>query len=88
MNATIVDQSSRRAARTTVFERSQPSPAAIAHSLGGTTAAPFWLDDVRARRVDHEPLAGDVEADLVIVGAGYTGLWTACLLYTSPSPRD
>ena len=32
---------------------------------------------MRARRVDHEPLAGDVDADLVIVGAGYTGLWTA-----------
>ncbi|RZS68741.1 glycine/D-amino acid oxidase-like deaminating enzyme [Agromyces ramosus] len=77
MNATIVDRSRRPALRTTVFERSQPSPAAIAHSLGGTVAAPFWLDDVRGRRVDHGPLVGDVEADLVIVGAGYTGLWTA-----------
>ncbi len=53
------------------------SPTAVAHSLAGSTAAAFWLDDVRGRRVDHEPLAGDVEADLVIVGAGYTGLWTA-----------
>lgn len=77
MNATIVDESRRRALRTTVFERSQPSPAAIAHALDGATAAPFWLDDVRGRRVDHAPLVGDVEADLVIVGAGYTGLWTA-----------
>ena len=80
MNALTVDQVGRsvgRASRTTVFERSPASPSAVAHALGGTTATPFWLDDVRARRVDHEPLAGDVDADLVIVGAGYTGLWTA-----------
>ena len=80
MNALTVDQVGRsvgRASRTTVFERSPASPSAVAHALGGTTATPFWLDDVRARRVDHEPLAGDVDADLVIVGGGYTGLWTA-----------
>ena len=27
-----------------------------------------------------EPLAGDRDADVVIVGAGYTGLWTAYYL--------
>ena len=60
-----------------MFERTPASATAVAHSLADSTAAAFWLDDVLGRRVDHEPLAGDVEADLVIVGAGYTGLWTA-----------
>ena len=79
MSALTVDQVGRPAgaSRTTVFERSPASPSAVAHALAATTATPFWLDGVRARRVDHEPLAGDVDADLVIVGGGYTGLWTA-----------
>ncbi|HET6831630.1 MAG TPA: FAD-dependent oxidoreductase, partial [Solirubrobacterales bacterium] len=37
---------------------------------------PFWLD----RRSDpprYPPLEGSVEADLCIVGGGFTGLWTA-----------
>jgi hypothetical protein len=36
----------------------------------------FWLDDLPAR--DPEPrLESVVEADLCIVGGGYTGLWAA-----------
>ncbi|MGW2821504.1 NAD(P)/FAD-dependent oxidoreductase [Streptomyces sp. NPDC001443] len=39
----------------------------------------FWYadDGLPARR---EPLAGDASADVVIVGGGYTGLWTAYYL--------
>ncbi|MFE2584917.1 NAD(P)/FAD-dependent oxidoreductase [Streptomyces sp. NPDC059378] len=39
----------------------------------------FWYadDGIPARR---EPLAGDASADVVIVGGGYTGLWTAYYL--------
>ena len=39
---------------------------------------PFWLDrpDAPAPR---PPLDGAVEADLVVVGGGLTGLWTALL---------
>ncbi|MFJ5308444.1 NAD(P)/FAD-dependent oxidoreductase [Streptomyces sp. NPDC088350] len=39
----------------------------------------FWYadDGLPARR---EPLAGDTSADVVIVGGGYTGLWTAYYL--------
>src|SRR5436190_23409614 len=37
---------------------------------------PWWLDEAPA--VDPQPaLGGDVEADVAIVGGGYTGLWTA-----------
>jgi glycine/D-amino acid oxidase-like deaminating enzyme len=38
----------------------------------------LWMDgEDRTRRA---PLAGDTEADVAIVGAGYTGLWTAYYL--------
>jgi glycine/D-amino acid oxidase-like deaminating enzyme len=45
------------------------------------TAAPptdrsFWLQDIGADAVT-EPLQGTVRADVVIVGGGYAGLWTA-----------
>ena len=36
---------------------------------------PFWLD--RPRPAEEPPLDGDVEADLAIVGGGFTGLWAA-----------
>jgi glycine/D-amino acid oxidase-like deaminating enzyme len=37
---------------------------------------PWWLDE--AGEVDEAPpLEGDVEADVAVVGGGYTGLWTA-----------
>jgi glycine/D-amino acid oxidase-like deaminating enzyme len=37
---------------------------------------PFWLDDLPVRE-HHAPLGGAVEADLCIVGGGFTGLWAA-----------
>jgi len=40
-------------------------------------AASFWLDTPPAA---HPPLTGSIDADLVIVGAGFTGLWTAIAL--------
>ena len=49
------------------------------------TGVPLWQDDRRAggRRA---ALSGDVTADIAIVGAGFTGLWTAYyLLKTDPS---
>ena len=47
---------------------------------GGTTAArapSLWLDPAPA---SGPPLEGAVEADVVVIGAGYTGLWTALAL--------
>jgi glycine/D-amino acid oxidase-like deaminating enzyme len=60
---------------TTVFERRLPAPVAIDTSLRDTAFGVFWLDDVE--RPAHPTLTGHVTADLVIVGGGYTGLWTA-----------
>ena len=39
------------------------------------SALPFWLD--RPRPDEAPPLEGEVDADLAIVGAGFTGLWAA-----------
>ena len=41
---------------------------------------PWWLEDAFAAeggRNDTEPLIGDLDVDVAIVGGGYTGLWTA-----------
>lgn len=64
-------------AHRTVFERSAPAQAAARKAWEGAIARPFWLDDIAAERVEYPALAGDAETDLVVVGGGYTGLWTA-----------
>ncbi|MGW6822072.1 NAD(P)/FAD-dependent oxidoreductase [Streptomyces sp. NPDC055005] len=44
----------------------------------------FWhATDAGAPRPPRTPLTGDATADVVIVGGGYTGLWTAYHLKTS-----
>lgn len=63
---------------TTVFERQRPPASVIERSLAGTRHRVFWLDDLPATPA-RPPLRGDRVADLVIVGGGYTGLWTALL---------
>ncbi|MER7330139.1 MULTISPECIES: FAD-binding oxidoreductase [unclassified Micromonospora] len=40
----------------------------------------YWLSTVDEPLTPRPPLAGDADADVVIVGAGYTGLWTAYYL--------
>lgn len=40
----------------------------------------FWYADLGAIPAPRPPLPGDIEADVAIVGAGYTGLWTAYYL--------
>lgn len=37
----------------------------------------FWLDTVPGSLTPRQPLTGDLDVDVAIVGAGYTGLWTA-----------
>ncbi len=60
---------------TTVFERRRPSQSVVDDALRDTALSVFWLDDVE--RPAHPPLRGTVHTDLVVVGGGYTGLWTA-----------
>jgi len=46
----------------------------------------FWMDTVPGPLAQRPPLGGDLDVDVVIVGAGYTGLWTAYYL-TELDPR-
>ena len=43
----------------------------------------FWHEELPDSIEARAPLQGDVEADVVIIGAGYTGLWTAWYLRQS-----
>ena len=55
------------------------------------TAPPWWIEDALALeggRVDAAPLAGDLDADVAIVGGGYTGLWTALALSEREPARE
>jgi glycine/D-amino acid oxidase-like deaminating enzyme len=45
-------------------------------ALDGSKLAPLWLD-TPDRPAPRPALSGDVEADLLVVGGGFTGLWTA-----------
>jgi glycine/D-amino acid oxidase-like deaminating enzyme len=40
----------------------------------------FWHDTVPEALTPGDPLSGDLDADVAIVGAGFTGLWTAYYL--------
>jgi glycine/D-amino acid oxidase-like deaminating enzyme len=45
-------------------------------ALAGSTWAPLWLDSPD-RPAPRPGLDGDTEVDLLVVGGGFTGLWTA-----------
>ncbi|WP_370616644.1 NAD(P)/FAD-dependent oxidoreductase [Mumia sp. Pv 4-285] len=70
------DRGQRRTAEPTVFERNAPSPALVEASLAGAQDGCFWLDDVEDS-VAYPVLDQAHDADLLVVGGGYTGLWTA-----------
>ena len=64
----------------TVFERQPPPSSVVANALASTAHSVFWLDDLGLEGRRTRPrLSGEVTADLVVVGGGYTGLWTAVL---------
>src|SRR3954468_4280286 len=54
------------------------TPPTAAHRAAYAEAAPvpFWLDDLPPR-APEAPLQGTTDADLCIVGGGFTGLWAA-----------
>lgn len=64
------------APRGTVFSRTAPDTSAVDHALEGVRDACFWLEDVPGR-VAYPSLTADMTTDLLVVGGGYCGLWTA-----------
>ena len=56
-------------------------------SYADAERVPYWLDDLGARD-PHPPLEGEHEADLVIVGGGYGGLWSALHAKADDPARD
>lgn len=48
----------------------------------------YWLDEDPLEPLPHPTLIGDVTTDLCIVGAGYTGLWTAILAKEQNPERE
>ncbi len=57
------------------------------HRWEGVKHTPYWLDD--PERPDARPaLTGDTTADLLVVGGGYSGLWTALLAKEADPGRE
>jgi glycine/D-amino acid oxidase-like deaminating enzyme len=56
-------------------------------ALADAVPRSFWLDSPD-RPDTAEPLRGHAQADLLVVGGGYTGLWTALLAKQADPARD
>ncbi|MDJ0336419.1 FAD-binding oxidoreductase [Salinibacterium sp. G-O1] len=72
----------------TAYSRRRQHPVEqLREALRDASTTPFWLDS--ADRPDALPaLAGDAVADLVVVGGGYCGLWTALIAKERDPARD
>lgn len=56
-------------------------------SIADARHVPFWLD--HSERPEPEPeLTGDISTDLLVIGAGFTGLWTALLAKEENPDRE
>ncbi|EHM27686.1 MULTISPECIES: NAD(P)/FAD-dependent oxidoreductase [Streptomyces] len=60
---------------------------AAARSIAGAKPVSYWLDD--PARPDALPaLTGDEHTDLLVIGGGYSGLWTALIAKERDPDRD
>ena len=60
--------------------RSAPAPAPAISDPTRWSGVSFWFDSLPEPVVARDRLGSDLEVDVAIVGAGYTGLWTAYYL--------
>jgi glycine/D-amino acid oxidase-like deaminating enzyme len=58
-----------------------------ARSLADARPVPYWLEDP-GRPQPHAALVGDEHCDLLVVGGGYSGLWTALIAKERDPGRD
>ena len=56
-------------------------------SISDASHTPFWLDDPARPTPEHE-LTRNVSTDLLVIGAGFTGLWTALLAKEENPARE
>ncbi|MFD8196688.1 NAD(P)/FAD-dependent oxidoreductase [Streptomyces wuyuanensis] len=64
-----------------------PAAMTFASSLSDAQPVPFWLEDP-GKPAALPALAGDEKTDLLVVGGGYSGLWTALLAKERDPRRD
>ncbi|HUG33120.1 MAG TPA: FAD-dependent oxidoreductase [Anaerolineales bacterium] len=65
-----------------------PTPGTKAiQAIADVSHTPFWLDDP-AKPNPEPPLTQTISTDLLIIGAGFTGLWTALLAKEESPNRD
>jgi glycine/D-amino acid oxidase-like deaminating enzyme len=60
----------------------------VLNSLSNLQPALYWLDADPLEPDSHSSLTSEIETDLCIVGAGYTGLWTALLAKERDPKRE
>ena len=63
-----------------------PGPRAI-RAISDVLHTPFWLDDP-AKPNPEPPLTQNISTDLLIIGAGFAGLWTALLAKEQDPNRE
>lgn len=63
------------------------TPGSVTAALESASPTPYWLDD-QAAPPALPSLSGPDSADLVVVGGGYLGLWTALLAKERDPERD
>ncbi|MFC9232243.1 NAD(P)/FAD-dependent oxidoreductase [Streptomyces decoyicus] len=66
--------------------RAAMTPSAV-HALADAEPTPFWLTDPD-RPSARPALVGDETCDLLVVGGGYSGLWTALIAKERDPERD
>src|SRR6266568_8110186 len=62
-------------------------PRALPRALANTDSKPYWLDQPAAPD-PLPPLHGTEQADLAVIGGGFSGLWTALLAEERDPGRD